>query len=237
MLKSLNNAPIGVPLILVAVTETHLAEELRQMGIFEGSRLARLDEEVLMQPLKIRGPKADVVLGSGMAAKIIVHLEDGRRIPVVEMRPREQGHLEGTIGGPALLHTMDVLGLRRNDTIVLLRQLPPMEYIAVIEKKQRIHVTEALAAKIWGTIDKSTMQFVAAQSGKTFHVLDLLGGQHSRQVLNSYGIHVGSSLILERVAQAQSVIIDHSHPLIISTHDGLRMLLSEHQGRHIFIKE
>jgi Fe2+ transport system protein FeoA len=235
MYTPLNNAPIGVPLILDNVTDFHLAEELRHMGIFEGSGLVRLDEEVLLQPLKVRGPRGDVVLGSGMAGKIVVHLEDGRRLPLPEMRTREHGHMEGITGGPELMHALDVLGLRRDDEVMLVRKLPPMEYIAVLEKKQRIHLTEGMAAKIWGTIDKLPMQFVSAQTGKEFHVQDLLGGKNSRQVLHGYGIGIGSILVLEKVAQAQSVVMNHIHPLIISTHDGLRMFLPENQGRRIYV--
>ncbi len=230
------DAPIGTSLILSRVINVHLAEELAHMGVFEGNELMRLDEEVLMQPLKVRGPRGDVVLSCGMASKIVVHFDDGRKIPLIKMLPRQHGHMEGITGGPEFMHALDVLGLQRNDEILLVRKLPPMEYITVIDKKKRVHLTEAMAVKIWGAIGDEEMQFVTTQAGKEFVVKDLLGGGNARRLFSGYGIEVDSMLELEGVAQAQSVMMNDIHPLVaVSTHDGLRMFFHEHQCRHIYV--
>jgi Fe2+ transport system protein FeoA len=230
-------AAVGVTLVLSRVTDAHLAKELRQMGIFEGDEVVRLDEEVLMQPLKVRGPQGDAVLSCGMASKIVVHFDDGRKIPLVEMQPREHGHMEGITGGPEFMHALDVLGLNRNDEIQLLRKLPPMEYITRIGGKKRSHLTEGMAVKIWGKIADTEMQFVSAQTGKDFLITDILGGKNVQLALQGYGIDVGSVLVLEGVAQAQCVIMNQIHPFVaLSTSGGLRLFFHEHQARHIYLK-
>lgn len=237
MYLPLTKAPFGKPLVLVKVLNPDLASHLKRMGLFEGSELMRLDEEVLVQPIRVRGPKGEAILGGGMGTKIVVHLDDGRELPLMEMKPGETGHIEGLTGGAALSDALNILGLNMNDRITLVRKIPPMEYVTVVEKGERVRLTEGMAAKIWGRMQESPLQFVSAQTGKKFYVQKILGGRNARQMLASRGIEPGKVLVLEKVELAQCLVMGKQNPLIISSREGLRLFLEQKEGDRILVRE
>ena len=233
----LTEAPMGRPLVLTAVKDMDLARRLRLMGLFEGSEIMRLDEEVMLRPVRIRGPKGEAVLGGGMAAKVVVHLDDGRKMPLSEMKGGETGHMEGLTGGRDLADTLEILGLTLNDHIHFVRALPPMEYITIIENRGRVRLTEGMASKIWGEMLGQTLQFVSARAGEKFRVIKLLGGNRARRQLRSKGLEPGKILILEGVAQAQSLNPGLFNPVIVSSREGLRLFLGIDEGDKVLVRE
>lgn len=235
MIVRLTEAPAGVSLILEKVTLPRLVEQLAHLGLFEGSEFFRLDEKVLMPSVKCKTSQSEFVLCGEMAGRIVIHCQDGRKMPLLEMPLHEFGHIEGMTGGGRLARTLELLGLRREDEVCVVRRMPPMEYITIVEQKTRARLTEGMAAQIWGEIDGRDMQFVSARTGKLFRVKELFGGRHVREMFGGYDIHIGGVLLLERVSEAQSVILTRQHPLIISSHDGLRMFFHENQGKHIYV--
>ena len=237
MYLTLTNAPFEKPLLLDRVVDSSLALRLRHMGIFEGTELIRLKEDVKLQPVRVRGPKGDAVIGGGMSSKIVVHLDDGRKFPLAEMKPDETGHIEGLTGGSALSAALKVLGFENNERVTLIRKLPPMEYVVFIEKKGRIRLTESMASKIWGESEGETLQFNYARKGKRFFVKLILGGQNARSMLSSRGIEPEIVLVLEGITPARTLHMGKRNPVIISTKDGLRLFLEEKDCNQIFVKE
>jgi Fe2+ transport system protein FeoA len=237
MYKSLTDAESGTPLIIEKMTDNELAMRLGRIGLFEGSEIMRLDEEVLVQPVRIRGPRRDVVLGGGMAMKIVVHLDDGRKLPLVEMKPGETGHIEGLTGSTEFVSVLEKLELEANDLITLIRKIPPMEYITVVIPGERVRLTEGMAAKIWGSMQGRNLQFVSARAGQEFKVEDILGGFKARKMLHGHGIEPGRTLVLETVAQAQSLHQNTRNPIIIVGREGLRLFLRPEDGEHISVRQ
>ena len=124
--------------------------------------MSGLDQEVLVRPVRVRGPKGEAVLGGGMAMKVVVHADDGRKLPLAEMGANETGHIEGITGGPGLSGALSVLGLGISDRVCFLRTLPPMEYITLLESGIRVRLTEGMAAKIWGRTTGEPLQYISA---------------------------------------------------------------------------
>lgn len=237
MYVPLNDAPLGEPLVLVKVTDPNLALRLQRMGLFEGSEIVRLEQEVLVQPVRVRGPGGEAVLGGGMTMKMVVHLDDGRKLPLAEMQPGETGHIEGVTGGTGLSEALKTLQLKSNDRIHFVRRLPPMEYIAIIETSGRVRLTEGMAAKIWGRMQERMLQFVSARVGEKFHVEKILGGVNAAHMLQTRGIEPGKVLVLEGVAaQAQSLRQGIRNPLVISSREGLRLFLTPDSGEQILVR-
>ena len=237
MSMRLTDAPSGEPLVLTGVVDPDLALRLRRMGLFEGSEIVRLDQEVLVQPIRVRGPRGEAVLGGGMAMKIVVHLDDGRRLPLTEVQLGESGHIEGITGGTALSDTLEVLGLQPDDRIEVTRKLPPMEYITVVEPGDRVLLTEGMAAKSWGRMDDWLCQFVSARVGQGYHVIEILGGTNARRMLRSRGIEPGKTLVLQAVAQAQTLQPGVRNPVVISSREGLRLFLEREDGERILVRK
>ena len=96
-----------------------------------------------------------------MSAKIIVARADGSKTPLYEMNSKEEGKIEALSGGPKLHETLETLGLKIGDRIKFLRKLPPMEYVAVLDKKRHLHLQEGIASKIWGVSENQEIQFTS----------------------------------------------------------------------------
>jgi len=237
MYQTLTEAPFEKPLLLVRVADSSFAARLRHMGIFEGMELIRIREDVKLQPLRARCRSGDAVIGGGMSAKIVVHLDDGRKLPLAEMTPGETGHIEGLTGGAGLSDALSVLGFKMDERITLIRRLPPMEYVVFLEKKGRIHLTESMAAKIWGETDKKVLQFNYAGKGRQFNVKSILGGENAREMLHARGIEPGAILVLEGVNPAKNFYMSKQNPIIVSTRDGLRLFLEQKNADKVFVKE
>ncbi len=232
----LTNAPFDKPLTLSRVENTELEAMLSHLGLFRGQTFFRQNEEVLLHPVRVRAPQKDVVLGGGMAMRVIVHLDDGRRMPLTDLKTGQTGHIEGTTCEVRLAETLAILGLRENDRITYIRQLPHMDYVARVGKERRERLTEGMAAKIWGRIGDRFLQFVSAGKGQPFVVEKILGGPRSFKSLEERGIIRGETISLEGVAPTQALAMTTQEPVVITTEDGLHLHLRTGQANRIFVE-
>lgn len=235
MYTSLANAPAGVPLTITRIPDEDLEIRMGRMALFVGAEITRLDEDVALQTVRVRGPKGDVVLGGGMGGKVIAHLDDGRLLPLMEMRPGDKGHVEYVNAGAALRRGMAALGLEEDDPIELIRILPPMEYTAVVEKRGRIRLAEGMAAKILGHMGAVRCQFANAQAGQDFVVEMIIGGKRARRAISSLDIRPGSVMRLEMVGKAQTYRMPGRDRCLIATSEGLRLYLRQDQADMVVV--
>lgn len=231
----LTKAPFDRSLVLSDIPKPELNTLLSRLGLFRGQVLVREDEEVLLHPVRVRGPRDEVVLGGGMAMRVIVHLDDGRRMPLMDMTPGQRGHIEGTTGSINLADTLRTLGLQEGEEIVYLRQLPPMDYTVVAGTKEKQRIPEGMAAKIWGCIGDRHLQFVSAGKGRPFLVEKILCGSRSLEACKARGIIPGQTISLHAVAPAQIFRMAAHTPVVISTEDGLHLHLRPKQAEHILV--
>jgi Fe2+ transport system protein FeoA len=232
----LSEAPFDKPLALSHVKNTELEAMLSHLGLFRGQICFRQSEEVLLHPVRVRATIGEVVLGGGMAMRVIVHLDDGRRMPLTDLSAGQTGHIEGTTCEVKLAESLAVLGLHENDPITYLRQLPHMDYIALVGSKRRERLTEGMAAKIWGRIGDRFLQFVSAGKGQPFIVEKILGGERAFKALEGRGIVPGETIFLEGVAPTQALAMTVHEPVVITTEDGLHLHLRAGQANRIWVE-
>ena len=228
-------APFDRPLILKDITEPDLEALLSRLGLFRGHTFVREEEEVLVHPVRVRGPHGEAVLGGGMAMRVIVHLDDGRRMPLTDMTAGQRGHIEGTTCSANLSDALNTLGLHENEEIVYVRQLPPMDYTVLVSHDMKQRIQEGMAAKIWGRIGDRHLQFVSAGKGQPFLVEKILGGSQSANTLRAKGITQGRTIALHAVAPAQIFNMATHTPVVISTNDGLHLHLRTRQAEHMLV--
>ena len=237
---SLDQAPVGRSLRLAAVLHQPLQQRLSRMGLDRGCLLRREDEEVALQPVRVRGPAGEATLSAGMAAKVVVHHDDGHKTPVIEMLPGEAGHIEGLTSGTGLEQALATLGLHADDRIQLLRKIPPMRYTARLDAHRRLYFTESVAAKLWGELDGRHIQFANARRNHPFVIAAILGGDAARAQVAALGIETGSTLVLEHIAPAnavQSNCDDAGPRIVITTEDGLRLYLAQEQAARVIVDD
>jgi len=232
----LKDAPSGQPLEVVAISNHELAQELARTGLQEGVELVKSARDIPLATLRVRGPKGDAVLSGKMASIIMVHLDDGRKAPLLELEPGEQGHVEGLTATTPITKAFATLGLRENDRITLVRRLPPMDYIALMDGRRRLKISEDVAAKIWGRMGGRELQFSMTKSGEPFEILELFGGPPRQAQMRAMGLAQGKRLVLEGVEQAQTVSLGEQHPVAVTTVDGLRVLLHPQAARETLVR-
>lgn len=233
MLNTLATAPVGVPLVIHRIVGPDFAARMARLGLYEGSVLTRLDESVAVGPARIKGPGGEVTLGGWLAAKVVIHLDDGRRLPLLECQPGDSGHLEGVTGHRNIEETLATLGVREEDRITFLRRVPPMLYKAVVDGKKPFQITEGLAAKIFGDTPSGAVQFCSVGVGEAFTVRAILAGAHASESLTALGIRPGSRLTLQQVAAGQVVRFSREMPIVCHTRDGLRLYFQEKDAEKI----
>jgi Fe2+ transport system protein FeoA len=231
----LSRAPFDRPLILKDITEPDLEALLARLGLFRGHAFVREEEEVLVHPVRVRGPHGEAVLGGGMAMRVIVHLDDGRRMPLLDMAAGQRGHIEGTTCSVNLSDALATLGLHENEEILYLRQLPPMDYTILVGRNVKQRIQEGMAAKIWGRIGDRHLQFISAGKGQPFFIEKILGGSQSVNALREKGIVQGRTIVLHAVAPAQIFNMAPHSPVVISTNDGLHLHLRTRQADHMLV--
>lgn len=239
MYSSLIDAPVNTDLTLLEVTNPHLERWLQRMGLFVGAKVTRHNMEFNFHPVRVSGSRGDVIVPAGLAMKIYVHLASGEKIPLTEMERNHSGHVELHSGGKFVAAHMKRLGLAENDSIRFIRSLPHMDYVALINRRERTRLSEGEAARIWGAYPgEETTQFYFAKKGLGFSVSELMGGPKAVNHLKTHGVKKGVVLTIESIEQAKS-LQGHSPqfaPVTISTPEGLRLYLTPDKAGTIIIR-
>ncbi len=236
---NLEEADAGDVLRLVRVGNSHLAHDLGRIGLEPGSKLVKFPkEEMKRRSVRVASPDGNHrILGGGMSAKIVVERPDGSKTPLSQMNPKEQGVIAALTGGPGLRDTLKTLGFSIGNTIRLIRLLPPMEYIAVVDKQKHVHLQEGIASKIWGVSEGAEKQFTSAGKWKDFSVTKLLGGVRARGYLENLHISPGTNLVLIDIEQGKRIAFGPQDHLAIETMDGLRIHLGPNEARAIYVEK
>ncbi len=235
------DAPFNRELMLVDVTKSGIRKWLKHLGLFDGSSLYRHTEEINYYPVRVRGEKGDVVIPAGFGIKTIVHLDHSdERYPLTEMPRKSSGHIETISGGRGLRGALEKLGLVENGSIHFIRTLPHMDYVTIINHRQRTRLSEGEAAIIWGEYagreDRGEGQFYFSRKGEEFLVKEILGGAKREDHLASHGVRKGDRLFMETVEQVQEVHKPIASPVVISSPGGLRLYLTPGQAARIVVK-
>ncbi len=234
MFTTFSNAPYGTILHIHKIEDAKLESDLFKMGIFVNSTVLKMDAESDMHSVRIKTENTEIILAGGMGGKIVAHLDDNRIIPLVEMKPKERGHIETIGGGEELKAAIDALDLKDGDEFELIRILPPMEYIVDVQGKKKIRLSEGMAAKIIGTMNnKKNCQFANASAKVPFTVSKIIGGKNAKKIMESFNIKEGDVLTLKSVEHAHIYCMTNSERFIISTNEGLRLLLEKTQADKI----
>jgi Fe2+ transport system protein FeoA len=223
MLMRLDQAPLGVALTVGKISDPGFAARMSRLGVFEGSTLTRLNEEITVDPVKVDGPRGNVVLSAGLAARVVLHRDDDKRLPLLECNPGDSGHVEGLTGHDGVEASLKRLGVVENDRLTLVRRLPPMLYQAVVDGKDRVRLSTGLACKILGRTPTGERQFSSVGVGEPFTVESILAGEGAAATLEGMHIRPGVQLELTGVGSTQSVGSKAHQPIVCVTMDGLRL--------------
>ncbi len=113
-----------------------------------------------------------------------------------------------------------------------------MDYLTIINRRQRTRITEGEAAHIWGVAEgQAPSQFYFARQGAPFLVEAVLGGRKKVEHLAGHGINAGDTLMLETIEQAKDFHQPGSRAIIFTSPGGLRLYLSRTQALHMIVQD
>ncbi len=231
MYTNFSNAPSSTTLHIEKISDLQLESELFRIGLVQNSEIIRMDAEADVHTFRIKTSRGETTLAGGMGGKIVAHLDDGRIIPLIEMRPKETGHIEAIEAGEELTSALKTLGVENGEEIQMLRCLPPMEYIALVENKGRVRLSEGMAAKIIGSMGKKdNCQFTNAGKGLKFNVKEIIGGKNAIKIMQAYNIKPNDVIYLESVKNASTYRMGQGEHFILVTKEGLRLYLKKDQA-------
>ena len=238
MYSSLIDAEVNTNLVLVQVTHPKVEEWLKRVGLFVGSNVIRHNKEFRYHPVRVRGSKGDKIIPAGLATKIYVQLDSGKKLPLAEMNKKDEGHIElFNRGGRHMRSFLQKLGFKEKGRIIFLRSLPHMDYITLVNKTERTRLSEGEAARIWGHGNDSVdIQFYFARQNSPFEVLEIMGSPKVCNHLETHGVFPGVELCLEAIEQSQVLHAPRNKPVSISSPGGLRLHMSPEQARAIIVK-
>ena len=237
MYSALIDAPTHTDLVLLEITKSELASWLQRLGLFVGSTIIRHDEEVNYHPVRVRGSKGDVVVPAGLGIKVVVHSETGKRKPLVEMKRKEQGHIETMSCGRGCVQALSHLGIEEDSDVVFIRSLPHMDYVTLIDNTVRTRISEGEASRLWGKCEgEEETQFYFATKNQPFLVQEIIGGRQIQKHLRTHAIEPGVTLLLEKIEQTRELHKPGARPITISSPGGLRLYLNPTQAGNIIVK-
>ncbi len=237
MYSSLIDAPVNTELTLLEVTSPQLSIWLQRMGLFVGSILMRHESEINYHPVRVRGAKGDVVIPAGLGIKVFMHNDSDEKLPLVEMRRKQTAHVESMVCGRSCVSALEHLGIKEGEDVTFIRALPHMDYVTVIDKKERTRLSEGEAARIWGKgEDGVSTQFYFARRKTDFVVEEIIGGRKITVHLATHGVRPGSNLMLEAIEQVQELHTPDTKHITISSPGGLRLYLNPNQAGEVIVK-
>ena len=235
MTTTLTQAPVGVPLIVSHISGGAFAERMSRLGLYQGAGLTRLNAGVAVEPVKIRGVKGDAILSGWLAGQVVIHLDDGRLLPLPECSPHDKGHVEGITGRTEVETALHELGIVENDYIEMVRRMPPMRYTFSVNGRGSFQMDESTAAHLLGITPGGQIQFSSVGLGEVFTVSSILPGGGAQSALASLNIKEGSILVLTSVAISQPLAFSRDHPVACVTKPGLRLYFREEDAGNIHV--
>lgn len=235
MLTTLAQAPVGASLVVARIAGEDFAARMARLGLYEGIRLMRLDETITVGPVKVRGVKGDAILSGGLAEHVVIHLDDDRRLPLLECAPRDSGHVEGTTGQTAVEDSLKELGIVEGDRIELVRRIPPMRYTFSVNGKGKVQMDENMASHLLGDTPEGPAQFSSVGIGVVFTVRRILPGDKADATLASLQVHPGTELVLFAVAVSQPLHFAKESPVACMTKSGMRLYFHAEDAEAIFV--
>ncbi len=237
MYTSLQDAPVNEDLTVLDVIDHQLNAWLKRLGIFSGGHLIKHDEEINYHPVRIRAELGEMVIPAGLAIKIFIHTDDDVKKTLVEMKKGETGHVEAMTCGQGCVNALARFGLKDDAEFTFVRRLPHMDYVTIIDRRERTRLSEGEAARIWGqTEGQEATQFYFAKRNKPFMVQEIIGGQKITRHLITHGIRVGAEIMLESISQTQEIHAPNMEHITVSSPGGLRMYLTPFQAAQIIVR-
>ncbi|ADD68892.1 hypothetical protein Dacet_2130 [Denitrovibrio acetiphilus DSM 12809] len=216
-----------------SINEADLARKLSVYGITSGILVCKINKGDLdLATLKLSTDKGSRTVSGSLARHLYYKSASGQQRSVYE---KEQGE-ELILEIPELIaEEMLKLGIAGGDSVKVLKKLPHMEYVTLVDHRVRCRLSEAHAACILGECEGKEIQFSFARKDARFVVRHIISKDTYANVMEAKGVYEGTVLALEGIEAGRSVHMDDFPDMVLCTADGLRIFISNATAEKITV--
>ncbi len=205
---------------ILSIAGVDLERKLGAYGIFSGSVISKVSKgDIELNTLKIITKDGTKALSGSLARHIFYKSPSNEKRSIYE---HAVGEWFPVVVPRIAAPDMNALGIKRGDLIQVVKKLPHMEYIALIDHRVRCRLSEAHAACLIG----KGRQFSFAGKGVGFVVEEIISLDTYSEVMSVNGIHRGTVMVLEGIESGKSVHMDEYPDMVLCTAEGLRVFIA-----------
>ncbi len=170
---------------------------LEDLGVREGTVLTIQSEHVFHEhrgPLHIKVGERSLILGQGMADKVIVD-KQGIATTLLRLEANEKGVVKGISVGKEKEGLFKNLGISEGEEIIMLEHLPE-EVFTLKVGEMEFDLGSGEVSKVFVKKDREILQLNHLNAGESGEVIDILGGTHMGQRLKEVDIEPGSTITI-----------------------------------------
>lgn len=237
-MKSLLSTESVHGLRIIEIRDVELARNLSTYGIFKNSYVTKLNPDDSRFPvLKISCKNGTIAIPGHLAKYIKLRLSKSNEKEIYDIEEGKTGTVSHIEDEKNAIERLSRLGIETGIRIKILRQLPHMEYVVLVNSKRRIHLPESIAATIVGTVKEETKQLSFSRRGRTFIIKDIVQEKEYTTFLSNSGIVADAILSLEGIEAGKDIVFDEDGAYIIYTMEGYRLTLSTETASKIMVVE
>lgn len=229
MPNNLKSAKSGYGYKIKSTPAGELAQKLASVGLYKGSTLTKLDCDDIKYPtIKVNTKYRVTALAGQLAKHITVKAVKGEPKSLYATAPSSTVIIQSVGECEKNAERLAMLGIRPKLRIKVVKTLPHMEYVVMVNNKNRVRITEAAASMLIGSIEEKEdeLQFSFAPKSVPFTVTDIAAGRRITAFFEGLGIRKNSVLSMEGIEAGKRIDIDPDTEVVLYTADGLFITMS-----------
>jgi len=235
-MQKLALAETGLCYRIAEIRDDQLSRKLASYGIFINSLIMKTDPDAAQfATLKVSTKRGTAAIPGQLAKDVKVRAGRGALKSIYEMEEAKSANVAEIEGCEKVSARLKALGIEKGVKFKLLRRLPHMEYIVLVNKHTRVRLSEAIVAAIMGESLNMHKQFSFARKGRLFTVKSIVAGEKITSYLKSVGILEGAEISLEGIEAGKHIPFEESGTISIYASEGFNLLLSAASAEQIFV--
>jgi len=235
-MQGLNSAESGYCYRIADIKDGSLANRLATYGLFKNSVITKIDpDDVQYATLKVNSKNGTAAIPGQLSKTILVRSGRGQAKSIYDIAEGKSANVAAIDGCEKTKARLSVLGIEEGVRLKVLKRLPHMEYVVLVDQKKRLRVSEAIASVIVGETLNQHKQFSFARKGKDFKVKTIQAGKKIQSYLSNVGIEEGVTICLEGIEPGKNIVFDENGTLSVYAMDGFRLIMTEENAEKIMV--
>lgn len=235
-MQRLDIAESGYCYRIAEIRDEELSMKLASYGLFKNSLITKVDPEYAQfATVKISTKRGTASIPGSLAKHVSVRSGRGPVKSIYELEEGKSANVTEIDGCEKTVARLKILGVEKGVRLKLLRNLPHMEYLVLVNNRVRARISEAVAASIIGESLNMHKQFSFARKGRAFTVKSVVAGEKISAYLDNIGIAEGVDITLEGIEPGKDIPFEDEGSISVYALEGFHMKISEASAEKIIV--